>query len=83
MSRPERRAGMSNDMIRQGSIATNAANPGAIYALLVEQARDDGHWKPCRWLMLIPSGTWAVRRTRPFGIGRLSGARFRIIVTWM
>ena len=39
----ERRAGMSNDMIRQEFYCDfNAANPGAIYARLVEQARDDG-----------------------------------------
>jgi phage terminase large subunit len=39
----ERRAGMSEDMIRQEFYCDfNAANPGAIYARLVEQARQDG-----------------------------------------
>lgn len=39
----EQRAGMSKDMIRQEFYCDfNAANPGAIYARLIEQARDEG-----------------------------------------
>jgi phage terminase large subunit len=42
----ERRAGMSEDMIRQEFYCDfNAANPGAIYARLVEQARQSGRIK--------------------------------------
>ena len=43
----ERRAGMSPDMIRQEFYCDfNAANPGAIYAQLVEKARDEGRVRP-------------------------------------
>lgn len=39
----ERRAGMSDDMIRQEFYCDfNAANPGAIYAKFIEKARDQG-----------------------------------------
>lgn len=44
----ERRAGMSDDMIRQEFYCDfNAANPGAIYARLIEKARDEGRIGVC------------------------------------
>lgn len=60
----ERAEGMSEDMIRQEFYCDfNAANPGAIYARLVEKARDEGRVKPFPVADVLVHTSWDLGST--------------------